>query len=242
MGLKNQQNELKTVGITGARGVLGQEAVKRFLEAGCEVVAFHHRSFVEALDDGLLAPELRTQLSWMQADLADSSSVQAAFQKLDQNGTTLDALVHCAGGFRFSFFDEISLDDLSFLIDANLKSTLFTLREVLPRMKKTGFGRIVLVGAKVTERPGAGMGAYAASKAAINMMVSSLAEEVKALNININAVLPSILDTRQNRKDMPNADFKTWVKNEDLAEILFALTQPWTNSIHGALLPVAGRL
>jgi NAD(P)-dependent dehydrogenase (short-subunit alcohol dehydrogenase family) len=116
------------------------------------------------------------------------------------------------------------------------------MRELLPPMKKRGFGRIVLVSARATLNPPAGMSAYAASKAGLNALVSSVAEELKDFDININAVMPSMIDTLANRRDMPKADFKKWVSPDALAEIIFSLTQPWGKPIHGALIPVAGRL
>jgi NAD(P)-dependent dehydrogenase (short-subunit alcohol dehydrogenase family) len=86
------------------------------------------------------------------------------------------------------------------------------------------------------------MSVYSATKAALNALTASLAEETKSYDINVNAVLPSIIDTPANRKDMPKADISKWVTPEALAEIIFSLTQPWGKPIHGALIPVAGRV
>ncbi len=159
-----------------------------------------------------------------------------------KNFEGVDTLVHCAGGFRFSLLEETSQDDFEFLLDSNFKSAFNLLKELLPGMKKRNFGRIVLVSAKSTLNPPAGMSAYAATKAGINALVTSVAEEVKPFNININAVMPSIIDTPSNRQSMPKADFSKWVNPNDLAEIIFSLTQAWGNPIHGALIPVAGRI
>jgi 3-oxoacyl-[acyl-carrier protein] reductase len=86
------------------------------------------------------------------------------------------------------------------------------------------------------------MGPYSATKAALHALVIAAAAEVQKQNINVNAVLPSIIDTPANRTAMPHADFKSWVSPQDLAEIMFSLTQNWGNSINGALIPVNGRV
>lgn len=222
----------QTVFVTGAQGALGSAVVQRFLDSGAQVIAsFHHQK-------GKGEPD-RKGLQWVQADLTDSASVRAISAEIRK----ADAWIHCAGGFRWAKADQLTDEDLDFLMDVNLRSALLLTREILPAMKERGFGRIVLVGARVTTQPpGVGMGAYAATKAGLNQIVLSLADEVRSLDINVNAVLPTVIDTPANRKDMPQADFSTWVTPEQLSEIIFSLTQTWGKPIHGALIPVSGRL
>jgi NAD(P)-dependent dehydrogenase (short-subunit alcohol dehydrogenase family) len=215
--------------VTGAEGVLGGAVAARFLENGCEVLGTYHRA---------PGPE-RPGLTWLKLDLGDVQGVRAAGAELRR----ADAWIHCAGGFRWAKAEEATDADLEFLISANLKSALLLSREILPGMKQRGFGRIVLVSSRATvQPPGAGMSAYAATKAGLNQLVLSVADEVKALDININAVLPSVIDTPANRKDMAGSDFSSWVTPAQLSEIIFSLTQPWGKPIHGALIPVSGRV
>ncbi|MBY0472368.1 SDR family NAD(P)-dependent oxidoreductase [bacterium] len=221
----------KSALITGAEGALGNHVVNRFLKGGCQVFGTYRPGQA-------LPPLQNSALHWLPLELSKAASVKEGLAPAAES----DVLIHCAGGFRFSLVDQVSDQDLEFLIDANLKSTIFALRQVLPGMKKRGFGRIVLVSARATLAAGAGMGVYAATKGGINQLVSAVAEEVKGFDININAVLPTIIDTPANRKDMPQADFSKWVAPQDLAEILFDLTQPGFQSVNGALLPVAGRV
>lgn len=223
------KNAPETIFVTGAAGALGSAVTKRFLEAGCQVVASFHRRAGEALPG----------LQWVQADLGNPASVRALGPRI----RGADAWIHCAGGFRWTPAEKSTDDDLDFLIDANLRSALLLSREILPGMKERGFGRIVFVGSRATlQPPGAGMGPYAATKAGLNQLTLALAEEVRAQDINVNAVLPTVIDTPTNRKDMPEADASAWVPPSQLAEIIFSLTQPWGKPIHGALIPVAGRL
>lgn len=222
-----------TVLVTGAEGALGSGVVDRFLASGATVIATY-----------LAAPSAHwrpsDRLIPVRMDVGDPGSVRAGFKSLADR--PVDRWIHCAGGFRFASVENVTDEDLDFLLNVNVRSAFLLARELLPGMRRRNFGRIVFVGARVTLQPGAGMGPYAASKAALNMLTLALADEVRASNITVNAVLPSIIDTPANRRDMPGADFSTWVRLESLAEILHSLTEPLGDPIHGALIPVAGRL
>jgi NAD(P)-dependent dehydrogenase (short-subunit alcohol dehydrogenase family) len=220
----------KKVVVTGAAGALGQVVAQKFFQAGFEVTGTSHESSVPSFDGA-------QSMKWIQVDLTNSQSMKKAFSQ-----QKFDIAVHCAGGFRFAFIDQLSDSDLDFLVNTNLKSAFYLIRELLPHMKDQNFGRIVFVSAKATFQPGAGMGAYAATKAGLNMLTAALAEEVKKFDITVNAVLPSVIDTPPNRRDMPKANFYDWVTPAQLAEIIFSLTASLGKPIHGALIPVAGRV
>ncbi len=250
MDSQDAQRTPKKILVTGADGALGGAVVKRFLKANCEVLATYlkqpgkpenlqpeHLRDVKVTESNA-NPTKYGDANWIQMDLTDSSSVKNGVASIG----SIDALIHCAGGFRFLKVDETDDESLNFLFNTNLKSAFLLSREVLPSMKKKNFGRIVFISSRSTFNPPAGMAAYTASKAGINMLTASLADEVRSFNINVNAVLPTVLNTPANQKDMPKADFSSWVPLDELAEIIFMLTQPWGKSINGALIPVAGRL
>ena len=86
------------------------------------------------------------------------------------------------------------------------------------------------------------MGAYAASKAGVIKLTEALAEETKARNLTVNAVLPSIIDTPANRADMPNARFENWVRAEQIADLIIFLLSDRASAITGAAIPIVGRV
>lgn len=223
---------VKTVLVTGAQGALGRVVAARFLKAGCDVCATDQ----VIQEPALLKGEFGDRIRWVRADLADPASVAASIP------ADFDAWIHCAGGFRWARIEDLSNSDLDLLVNANIKSSFYLARHLLPAMRKKNFGRVVLIGARAALQGTAGMGAYAATKAGVHLLTQSLADETRGLDITVNALLPSIIDTPANRKDMPNVDPSAWVKPEELAEILFSLTQPWGKSVHGALIPVSGRI
>ena len=107
---------------------------------------------------------------------------------------------------------------------------------------RTGAESLVNIGAAASAKAGAGMGAYAASKAGVAKLTEALADECKDRDVTVNAVLPSIIDTAANRADMPKADFAKWVKPEQLAEVIVFLLSPRARAITGATIPVTGRV
>ena len=235
MDLTNESDSLKRVLVTGARGSLGRAVVSRYLDAGCTVIG------ADLVFEG--GPERHSdpdqhRLHWVQMDATDPTSVRKVVGEVAERFGAIDGLIHCAGGFRFAHADSIGDSDLEFLLDANLKSSILTVREALRHMKAHNFGRIVLISSATTLHPGAGVSAYAATKAGINALVTAISDEVRSGDININAVLPSVIDTSANRHDMPNADFSKWVAPNALADIVFMLTQPVMAPVRGALIPV----
>jgi len=127
-----------------------------------------------------------------------------------------------------------------FLLDLNARSIIHTARAVVPGMVARGEGRIVNVAAHAALRGTAGMGAYCASKSAVMRLTESMAAELRERGINVNCVMPTIIDTPENRRDMPDADPARWVAPADLAEVIRFLASPAARAVHGAALPVTG--
>ena len=96
---------------------------------------------------------------------------------------------------------------------------------------------MVNIGAAGAIKAGAGMGAYAASKAGVFKLTEALAEEFKDRNVTVNAILPTTIDTPANRKDMPDADPKEWVTPQGIADVMLFLASPASAAVTGALIP-----
>jgi NAD(P)-dependent dehydrogenase (short-subunit alcohol dehydrogenase family) len=111
---------------------------------------------------------------------------------------------------------------------------------VVPCMVAGGGGQIVTVGAMGALRGGAQMGAYAASKSALMRLTESMSAELKGHGINVNCVMPSIIDTPENRAAMTDADSSQWVAPQALAEVILFLASDAARAIHGACIPVTG--
>jgi NAD(P)-dependent dehydrogenase (short-subunit alcohol dehydrogenase family) len=181
------------------------------------------------------------ELAFGGVDLADEAAAVAAMRSIVQSAGRLDGLVNIAGGFRFEKLDGGTLESWDSMYRMNLRTAVSCCKAALPHLLKSAGGRIVNVGALGAVKAGAGMGAYAASKAGVAKLTEALAEELKDRGITVNAVLPSTMDTARNRIDMPTADFSRWVTPSSMGEVIAFLLSEAAGVITGALIPVSGR-
>lgn len=226
-----------TVLITGAAGNLGRALARAFAVRGANLVLVDHRR--EAL---VAAFETETeQRMFAIVNLVKQQEVDAMIAAVLNRFKRIDVLCNIAGGFRMGAPVHQTADkDWDFLFDLNTRTLLHLARAVVPRMLESGGGKIVNVGAFAAQKGVAQMGAYIASKSAVIRLTESMAAELREKNINVNCVLPTIIDTPENRAAMPNADPGRWVAPEDLASVIVFLASPEARAIHGAALPVTG--
>ena len=209
----------RIVMVTGAAGNLGRAVAKAFEELGATLVL----------------------LDIKEVDLRDARSVQHAVDHALERHKRIDVLCNIAGAFRMGPpIHETPDADWDFLFDVNAKSVLHMSRAVVPAMLRAGGGKIVNVGAYAALKGAAAMGAYVASKSAVIRITETMAAELREKNINVNCVLPTIIDTPENRGAMPKADPRRWVAPADLANVIVFLASDAARAIHGAAIPVTG--
>lgn len=221
--------EGKTVMVTGAAGNLGRAVADAFSGLGASLVLIDLKG--KGDEEGLFIP----------TDLLDQKSVAAAVEKAVARFGRIDVLCNIAGGFRMGPpVHETADADWNFLLDLNARTVLHTARAVVPRMLAAGGGKIVNVGAFAAQKGAAQMAAYTASKSAVIRLTEAMAAELREKGINVNCVLPTIIDTPENRAAMPKADPRRWVAPQDLAKVVVFLASDDARAIHGAALPVTG--
>ncbi len=224
--------EDRVVLITGASGGLGRAVRDAFLAAGAAVVAVGR-----SIDEDCRQPNCLS----VAADLTSVEGARSVVDQALQRAKRLDVLVHVMGGFAggptVAETDEATWDRMMAL---NLRSAFLVTRAALAPMISAGYGRIVAVGSRTGVEPTAGLGAYGVSKAGLNSLVQTIAEEVKGQGITANVVLPSIIDTPANRKAMPKADFSKWVTAEAVTRQILWLSSEEAGEINGALIPMYG--
>jgi NAD(P)-dependent dehydrogenase (short-subunit alcohol dehydrogenase family) len=175
------------------------------------------------------------------AEISTAEGAKTAVDSLASRFGRLDILVHTVGGFAGGH-SLAETDDATFqgMFDVNLYSTFYLLRAAIPLMRKTGNGRIVAIGSRAALEPGAGVGAYSASKAAMVSLIRTVAQENKDAGITANVILPGTMDTPANRKFMPNPDFSKWVRPEAVASLIVWLAGDAGKDVDGAVIPVYG--
>jgi NAD(P)-dependent dehydrogenase (short-subunit alcohol dehydrogenase family) len=227
--------------ITGAAGNLGVAVARAFQAAGASL------ALVDRGADRLpkLFPELADSPRHFLAtsvDLNDAAAVERTAGETVKRLGRIDVLVNTAGGYKAGTpLHETPLEDWDFLMNLNARSAFVACRAVVPPMVRQGSGKIISVASRAALNGDANAAAYSASKSAVVRLTESLSAELKDSGINVNCVLPGMIDTPQNRQAMPEADYTRWVEPEALAEVILFLASDGARAIHGAALPVYGR-
>ena len=223
----------KVVIVTGANGGLGSYVTRDLLAAGAAVVGVSRNIQQSAFHEG--------RFSALQAELSTADGAKSMVEKVLAQHGRIDGVAHTVGGFAGgqSIADT---DDATFqgMLDVNLNTTFYLLRAVLPAMRKARRGRIVAIGSRAALEPGAGVGAYSASKAAMVSLIRTVAAENNDAGITANVILPGTIDTPTNRKFITNSDFSKWVQPDNIASLITWLLGDAGRDVNGAVIPVYG--
>ena len=215
--------------VTGGFGALGQVVAKAFADRGDKVAR---------VDFAPSAPSpLPGALDLGGVDLTDQAATQAVLDKVVAANGGIDVLINVAGGFTWETMEDGSLESWARMQSMNVMTAATITKLALPELKKSATGRIINMGAGGAVKADMGMGAYAASKAGVHKLTEALAVELADTSVTVNAILPSIIDTPTNRKDMPDADPKGWVTPQGIADVMLFIASPASAAVTGALIP-----
>lgn len=230
----------RVVAVTGGAGNLGVAVATAFASAGAKI-AFIDRAL------GRL-PEIIGELAGTDhfiappTDVTDSNSVSATMQEILARFGRIDALVNTAGGYRAGTpLHETPIGDWDFMLNLNARSVFVACQSVIPTMLKQGSGKIINIASRAALSGDANHAAYSVSKTAVVRLTESMAAELKQSGLNVNCVMPGLIDTPQNRAAMPDSDFSQWVSPEAIADVILFLASEGARAINGAAIPVYGR-
>ncbi len=230
----------KHIIITGGTGALGWAVTGLLLGRNAKISipcydeselqqfehASHHRLFLQT---GI--------------DLTNEEATEMFYRKAVEKHGSLWGSIHIAGGFGMEKIENTDKADFMKQINLNLVTCFNACKAAILHMRRNDGGRIANIASRpgLEARHGAGMSAYTVSKAGVAALTRSLAAEVVADNILINAVAPSIIDTPQNREAMSGADFEKWPKPEEIAAHIVYLISDRNMVTRGAVIPVYGK-
>ncbi|PTT30327.1 SDR family NAD(P)-dependent oxidoreductase [Pseudomonas sp. HMWF021] len=223
----------RVVAITGALGNLGETLAEMAAAQGANLVLIDQAQ--------MTMPCSHNRLVLSGVDLASISDCEEVAQQINRYFGRLDALINVAGGYAWEPLLGGALQAWDRLYTLNLRTALNASKALLPLLLQSPAGRIVNIGASMAAKAGLGMAAYAASKSSVLRLTEGLAEELKDMGITVNAVLPSILDTPQNRAAMPDAEHQRWVTPAQLAAVILFLISEQASAVTGTGIPVLGR-
>jgi NAD(P)-dependent dehydrogenase (short-subunit alcohol dehydrogenase family) len=228
----------KIVIVTGAFGQLGSTVARAFARAGAKVALL---DIAPAIPPGIEAEFSQGHLLMSAVDLADLEATRKAVVATAMRYGGIDVLVNVAGGFRWEKLEDGEVATWDELFAMNLRTAVVSCKAALPALLERGAGRIINIGAGAAAKGSCGMGAYTASKAGVQRLTESLADELKDRGVTVNAILPGTIDTPRNRVDMPDADFSRWVAPAAIAEVILFLASDAAAAVTGAAVPVTGR-
>ena len=234
-------NRSRFVVVTGGTGVLGTAVTAAFLKKGYQVaVPYIHEREIERFEKQL--GDLKAKVTLIRANVIVEAEVKDLFQTVLDEFGQIDILANIVGGFIGGIpVSEMDEEKWDFMMDMNLKSVFLCCKAALRHMTAQQYGKIVNVSARAGLSGIGGLGAYCASKSGVRTLTESIAEEVKDLGVNVNAIMPSIIDTPGNRKAMPDADPDSWVPPGEIAKVILFLSSDDAAIINGAAIPVYGR-
>ncbi len=226
--------------VSGGTGGLGRAVTLAFLAEGARVAIpyFDSKEFSELKT---VAGQHAARIEAQNVDVTDEDALRSFVNDVEAKHGRIDALVNTVGGYAGGLkLWEMDAKVFDRMLQLNLRSGFALARAVVPAMLKQGHGAIVNVAAKAAFDHAAGASAYASSKAAAVAMMDCLAADLKGTGVRVNSVLPSIIDTKANRAAMPDADFSSWPKPEEIARVILFLCSDDATVVHGAALPVYG--
>jgi NAD(P)-dependent dehydrogenase (short-subunit alcohol dehydrogenase family) len=223
--------------ITGAAGNLGRGVAQAFAAQGANLVLVDLKR--ESLEKTYGGED--TKRLFAPANLLEQAQVDAAVASAMERFGGINVLCNIAGGFRMGEAVHETTDaNWNFLFDINARTLMHAARAVVPKMLSAGGGKIINIGAFAAQKGVAQMGPYLASKSSVIRLTETMAAELREKNINVNCILPTTIDTPENRKGMPDADPSRWVPVADIAATIAFLASDGAKSIHGAAIPVTG--
>ena len=223
----------KVVFITGANGGLGSSVTRAFLRQGARVIGASLR--ITAAD----FPQPNFEA--MAMDFNQLDEIKRGVAKIVERYGRLDVLVHLLGGFAAGPSIAETTDALwEQMQNINLTSAFHVFRETIPHLRKSKYGRLIAIGSLTAAQPHVNLGAYVTFKAALAMLVETVALENAGAGLTANVILPGTMDTPANRKAMPDADFSKWAKTEDVAELVLSLADEQARHLTGLAIPIEG--
>ena len=222
----------KTVIITGAAGNLGRAVIKMFSERKYNVIGTVHKKAGNSPNGN--------NFEEAELDLLNEESSQKFVGGIIEKYGTIDVAVLTAGGFTMGDIAVTKTSDIAEQYQLNFETTYNIARPVFAQMMKQNSGRIFLIGSRagLDTSHAKGVTAYALSKSLIFRLAEMMNAEAKKKNVVVSVVVPSTIDTPQNRESMPDADFSGWVAASQIADVIYFYSENEANALREPVIKV----
>ncbi len=226
----------KTAIITGASGNLGQAVLKKFFEKDYQIIGTIHNKQEQKNYEEKNVEEV-------ELDLLNEEDCQKFVEEVVVKHKAIDVAVLTAGGFTMGDIAKTKTSDIAKQYQLNFETAYNIARPVFLQMMKQGNGRIFFIGSRqgLNTLKGKGAIAYSLSKSLLFRLAEILNAEAKEKNVVVSVIVPSIIDTPQNRESMPDADFTDWVSPSQIADIIYFYSSEEGNAIREPVIKVYGK-
>jgi len=212
---------MKTAIVTGASGNMGQAVVKKFIAEGFRVIGTvipNDPVTMDPVASGFPAESFEKVV----VDLMNEEDSEKFIASIISKYGSVDAAILTVGGFAMGTIAKTNTSDIAKQYKLNFETAYNVARPLFIQMLKQNSGRIFIIGSRpgLDTRNSKGMVAYGLGKSLIFRLAELMNDEAKGTNVITSVVIPSTIDTPQNRKAMPDADPATWVKPEAIADVI----------------------
>jgi NAD(P)-dependent dehydrogenase (short-subunit alcohol dehydrogenase family) len=208
---------MKVAIVTGSSGNMGQAVVKKFIDEGYYVIG------TIIPDDTVPMDFPGDKFEKVIVDLMHEDDSQKFVDTILEKHGRVDAAILTVGGFAMGKIAETKTADIAKQHKLNFETAYNVARPVFVQMLKQNSGRIFVIGSKpgLSAKNGKGMVAYGLAKSLIFRLAELMNDEAKGKNVVTSVVVPSTIDTPQNRKSIPDGNFDNWVKPEAIADVIY---------------------
>jgi 3-oxoacyl-[acyl-carrier protein] reductase len=236
--------------VTGSGRGLGRAAALALARAGADVAVNYVRNARAARDTTARCEEFGVRSVAVKADVAVPADVKRLFAAVARELGRLDILVASAGIWKGAAIEKMTDRQLAEMLDINVRGVFYCCREAVPLMRRSGGGRIILVGSTAGQRGEAFHSHYAASKGAVISLTKSLAPELAADHILVNCIAPGWFDTDMSRPSLAESEVREQVlatiplgrvgRPEEFAGAVLFLASELSTFVTGEILNVNG--
>ncbi|MBB1643905.1 MULTISPECIES: SDR family NAD(P)-dependent oxidoreductase [Sphingobacterium] len=233
----------KNVVITGGSAGIGLATAKTFIEKGANVlITGRNTDTLQAASGSINSPKLKT----LSSDTSKLADIALLAETVAASGNKVDVLVLNAGIAKQYSIEDTTEEVFDDLYNINVKGLFFTLQKLIPHLSEGA--SIVLISSGVSVSGYAQMGAYAATKSAVDAIARTAATELADRKIRVNVVAPGLTDTPMNQQtpaDIKNAiaaavPLKRIGQAEEIANAIVFLSSNEASYISGSYLAVDG--
>jgi NAD(P)-dependent dehydrogenase (short-subunit alcohol dehydrogenase family) len=220
--------------VTGASGNLGQAVIKKFISEGFFVIG------TVLPNDPFVSNYPEESFESVAVDLLDEDASRKFVEFVVNKFGRLDVAVLTVGGFAAGKISETVTKDITRQYKLNFETAYNIAQPSFVQMTSQNNGRIFIMGSRpgLDAKSGKGMVAYGLAKSLVFRLAELLNDEAKGQNVVTSIVVPSTIDTETNRKAIPHGDFESWVKAEQIADVIFYYSSEAASALREPVIKV----